>query len=91
MGFFLVVGEIKVGDYGLERKICEFFQNVTGSHDFEIDKFPPSIGRGAKKGDIYRFGVLILSLLQGRPVTQNPPEIPPRVPLELQDFLRKYD
>ncbi|CAG7836539.1 unnamed protein product, partial [Allacma fusca] len=81
--------EVKVGDYGIERKISELHQSVCGNQDLIIDIFPPSIGRGAKKGDIYRFGILILSLLKGQHVVQNPPDIPSSLPPELQDFLKK--
>jgi len=51
------------------------------------DKFSVTIGRGAKKGDVYRFGVIILSLIKGQYVNQNPPEIMPNLPLKLKDFL----
>lgn len=51
------------------------------------DIFPPSVGRGGKKGDIYRLGLIVLSLLKGRYV--DGPEIPQNIPDEMQDFLKR--
>lgn len=73
----------------MERKICELYQSF--NHVPEVpDKFPPSIGRGGKKCDIYRFGFIILSLIKGQ-YAENPPEIPTTFPSELQDFLKRYE
>lgn len=52
------------------------------------DIFPPSVGRGGKKGDIYRLGLIILSILKGRYV--DGPDIPQALPEELQDFLKRF-
>jgi len=51
------------------------------------DLFPPSLGRGGKKGDIYRLGLIVLSLLKGRYV--EGPDIPQTLPPEIQDFLKQ--
>jgi hypothetical protein len=83
----VISGEIKITDYGIERKICEVYQSFCQTPEVP-DKFPPSIGRGGKKGDVYRFGAIILSLIKGQYV-ENPPEIPANLPSELQDFLKK--
>jgi len=85
---FRLSGEVKVGDYGVERKLDEFLRSVNG-YDSVSDHFAPSIGRGAKKTDIYRLGILILSLLKGQRITHNPPEFPSGLPTEIQDFLKK--
>ena len=77
-----------MGDYGVERKLCELLLSVNGS-DALLDQFAPSIGRGAKKCDIYRLGILVLSLLKGERITQNPPEFPSALPPEIQDFLKR--
>ena len=77
---------IKVSDYGLECKLDELLQSCNGSPDV-ADKFAPSIGRGGKKGDIYRVGILVLSLVKGYYVTQNPPPLPDTLPTQLKHFL----
>ena len=41
----------------------------------EQDKFPLAIGRGGKKVDIYRFGVLMLSFAVGE-IVHDPVSIP---------------
>ena len=41
----------------------------------EQDKFPLAIGRGGKKVDIYRFGVLLLSFAVGE-IVHDPVSIP---------------
>lgn len=84
-----IAGCVRITDYGVERKICEFYQTFNKLPDVP-DKFPPSIGRGGKKGDIYRFGVILLSVINGSCV-QNPPEIPNVLPPDLQDFFRKLE
>lgn len=84
-----VLGEVKVGDYGVERKLSELLRSVNKTNAI-VDPFAPSIGRGAKKGDIYRFGILVLSLFKGGRISQNPPDIPSSLPSEVQHFIRKY-
>ena len=77
---------VKVFDYGIERKVTELFKSVNQPPDIQ-EQFPPSVGRGGKKGDIYRLGLIVLSLLKGRYV--DGPDIPQSLPPELQDFLKK--
>ncbi len=87
---FLHSGVIKVLDYGFERRLHQLIENVNKSPDPDvIDKFAPSIGRGAKKGDIYRVGILVLSLVKGQCVVENPPIIPGNIPVELKDFIQQ--
>lgn len=59
---------VRVADYGVERRIVEAvleFKNI------EVPPlYPQSPGRGGKKGDIYRLGLVILSIHQGRRVQE---------------------
>jgi len=80
-------GNVKIADYGVQRRIRELHSEATQCDI--VDTFPLSIGRGSKKIDIYRFGLLIISLCQGCIVQDQAPSIPKGVPLHLQDFIRK--
>ena len=53
------------------------------------DRFPVAIGRGGKKADVYRLGLLALSLALGD-IVQEPVTIPSKMfPPEFRDFLRR--
>ena len=54
----------------------------------EQDKFPLAIGRGGKKVDIYRFGVLMLSFAVGE-IVHDSVSIPKGLPSDFTDFLKK--
>ena len=60
--------KVRVADYGIERRIGEVV-----SEFYEADvlsAYPLSLGRGGKKGDVYRLGFIILSLILGERVKQ---------------------
>lgn len=56
-------GMVRLSDYSLNKRLSDIYQTcalVKSEPDF------PSIqGRGGKKADIYRFGILMFSLLNG--------------------------
>ncbi|XP_076299172.1 eukaryotic translation initiation factor 2 alpha kinase Gcn2 isoform X2 [Lasioglossum baleicum] len=80
-------GTVKLSDYSLNKRLSDIYQTCTVVKP-EQD-FPSIQGRGGKKADIYRFGVLMFSLLNGAiasgdkidPTMINQPD--------LQDFLHK--
>ncbi|XP_078042063.1 eukaryotic translation initiation factor 2 alpha kinase Gcn2 isoform X2 [Augochlora pura] len=80
-------GIVKLSDYSLNKRLSDVYQTcavVKPEQDF------PSIqGRGGKKADIYRFGALMFSLLNGMIVSGD--EINPAMinQPDLQDFLQK--
>jgi hypothetical protein len=81
------VGVVKVGDYSMDKRLADIFQtSVNGKGD---NNYPPSLGRGGKKADIYRFGIMMLSLIKGCIIHDIVPEIPPTLQPELRDFLSK--
>jgi hypothetical protein len=87
VSFFFFVGTVKVGDCSLDRRLADIsLASVNGKGD---SSYPPSIGRRGKKADIYRFGILMLSLIKGCIVNDVVPEIPPTIQPELRDFLSK--
>ncbi|XP_046402509.1 eIF-2-alpha kinase GCN2 [Ischnura elegans] len=80
-------GVIKLGDYSLDKRLSDIYQSSAAERAENI--FPPSVGRGGKKADIYRFGILLLSLINGCIITDSSPEIPTTIRADLRDFLAK--
>ncbi|XP_031826312.2 eukaryotic translation initiation factor 2 alpha kinase Gcn2 isoform X1 [Nomia melanderi] len=80
-------GTVKLSDYSLNKRLTDIYQTCTIVKP-EQD-FPSIQGRGGKKADIYRFGVLMFSLLNG--VIASGDKIDPTMinQPDLQDFLQK--
>ena len=80
-------GNVRVADFSIDRRVRELWTRST-SPALE-DRFPVAIGRGGKKADVYRLGLLALSLALGE-IVQEPVSIPSKMfPPEFQDFLRR--
>jgi len=85
-GLSFCVGVVQVGDYSLDKRLADTFQaSVNGKGE---NNYPPSLGRGGKKADIYRFGILMLSLISGC-IIHDVPDIPLTLQPDLRDFLSK--
>jgi serine/threonine protein kinase len=86
-------GALKLADYSLDKRIADLNEMVDltrpGVHFSEVDSRPPTLGRSAKKADIYQLGIMLLSLAMGQPVTSSLPEVPTYLPPELQDLITK--
>ena len=81
-------GLVKVGDYSLDKRLSDIYQTFgSGKQD---NAYPPSLGRGGKKADIYRFGVLMLSLIKGSIIQEEIPEVPVTLSADLRDFISKW-
>ncbi|CAK9814660.1 eIF-2-alpha kinase GCN2 [Anthophora quadrimaculata] len=80
-------GMVRLSDYSLNKRLSDIYQSCTVIKP-EPD-FPSIQGRGGKKADIYRFGVLMFSLLHGNIISGD--KIDPTVIAQpdLQDFLLK--
>lgn len=79
---FLENGIVRVNGFSVERKIRE----LTGH--YLVDKFPIAIGRGGKKVDVFRLGLLVLSLALGEIVSDA--SIPTRLfSADFCDFLKR--
>ncbi|XP_064078521.1 eIF-2-alpha kinase GCN2-like [Macrobrachium nipponense] len=78
---------VRVADYGAERKIVEAVMEFNESLKVPAS-YPISPGRGGKKGDIYRLGLVILSLFLGDRVQVIVPSLPPDLNVDLKDFLQ---
>ena len=76
-------GAVKVGDFSIDKRVRDLYQASRESEE----RFPMAIGRGGKKVDIYRLGLLLLSLAQGE-IVQDP-TVSKGLPSDLTDFLKK--
>ncbi|KAK0182830.1 hypothetical protein PV327_000924 [Microctonus hyperodae] len=78
---------IKISDYSLHKRLSDIYHSMNVKkieHDFPIIQ-----GRGGKKLDIYRFGILLLSLYKGVIVTEEKKTLESVYPPELRDFISK--
>uniref|UniRef100_A0A0C9QMD1 non-specific serine/threonine protein kinase n=1 Tax=Fopius arisanus TaxID=64838 RepID=A0A0C9QMD1_9HYME len=82
-------GMVKVSDYSLNKRLSDIYQSsclAKAEHDF-----PTIQGRGGKKLDIYRFGIILLSLFKGTIISEKEQTIEwsTNLPGELRDFLSR--
>lgn len=66
-------GVIKLSDYSLDKRLSDVYQ-ASRLSKLEND-FPIIQGRSGKKLDIYRFGILIFSLIKGYIVSEKELEL----------------
>ncbi|KAK7084017.1 Eukaryotic translation initiation factor 2 alpha kinase 4 [Halocaridina rubra] len=79
---------VRIADYGVERRIIEAVTDFCEESKMATT-YPFSPGRGGKKGDIYRLGLVILSLSLGERVQEIVPTIPVDLSGDLRSFLQK--
>ncbi|KAG7210245.1 hypothetical protein KM043_011793 [Ampulex compressa] len=80
-------GVVRLSDYSLDKRLSDLYQLpplTKTEHDY-----PTIQGRGGKKADIYRFGVLLLSLLKGTIVSGNEIDLTIIIQPDLRDFISK--
>ncbi|XP_054720809.1 eIF-2-alpha kinase GCN2-like [Uloborus diversus] len=80
-------GIIRVADFSLDKKLYDLYRSLTKEE--EIDVYPPTIGKGGKKSDIYRLGVILLSFLLEELPKTSPVIIPEYLNPTFKDFLNK--
>lgn len=62
-------GVIKLADYSLDKRLSDMYRSNSLAKT-EPD-FPTIQGRGGKKADIHRYGILLLSLLRGAIISSD--------------------
>ncbi|CAH1791711.1 unnamed protein product [Owenia fusiformis] len=82
---------VRLTDFSIDKRLYELCQSVESERPgVKFQELRPHIsGRGGKKSDIYKLGIVLLSLVEGRHVLEQLPEVPTHLPIELQDFLTK--
>ncbi|XP_071832965.1 eIF-2-alpha kinase GCN2-like isoform X2 [Apostichopus japonicus] len=88
--FLDVSGQLKLANYSICRRLndlCEVMSEGKQSVRFSEEK---TFGaRGGKKGDVLKYGLILLGVLKEDPDVQMPCEIPQDLPPELKDFLER--
>ncbi|KAL6267393.1 hypothetical protein P5V15_000468 [Pogonomyrmex californicus] len=80
-------GVVRLSDYSLDKRLSDMYHTnslVKTEHDF-----PTIQGRGGKKADIYRYGILLLSLLKGTIISGEEIDLTVIPQLHLRDFISK--
>ena len=78
---FLETTGVRVSDFSIDKRVRELLPASV------VDRFPLAIGRGGKKSDIYRLGVLLLSFAVGS-VTHDL-TVPKGMTPEFRDLVKK--
>ncbi|KAI4482571.1 hypothetical protein M0804_008424 [Polistes exclamans] len=81
------IGGIRLADYSLDKRLADIYR--TSSLAKVEHDFPTIQGRGGKKTDIYRFGILMLSLLKGTIVSGKDIDLTIILQPHLKDFISK--
>lgn len=63
------MGIVRISDYALDNRLYHLY-STNSLAKIEQD-FPTIQGRSGKKADVYRFGLLLLSLLKGHLISGN--------------------
>uniref|UniRef100_A0A8D0HU32 Protein kinase domain-containing protein n=1 Tax=Sphenodon punctatus TaxID=8508 RepID=A0A8D0HU32_SPHPU len=82
-------GNIKVTDYSISKRLADICKEDVFEQTkvrFSDDALPNKLG---KKGDVWRLGLLMLSLSQGQTTKEYPVTVPNDLPADFQDFLEK--
>ncbi|XP_073204913.1 eIF-2-alpha kinase GCN2 isoform X2 [Lepidochelys kempii] len=82
-------GNVKVTDYSISKRLADICKEDVFEQTkvrFSEDALPNKPG---KKGDVWRLGLLLLSLSQGHVTKEYPVTIPNDLPADFEDFLKK--
>ncbi|XP_012865461.1 PREDICTED: eukaryotic translation initiation factor 2-alpha kinase 4 [Dipodomys ordii] len=82
-------GTVKITDYSISKRLADICKDDVFEQTrvrFSDSALPYKSG---KKGDVWRLGLLLLSLSQGQECGEFPVTIPRDLPADFQDFLRK--
>ncbi|XP_075783194.1 eIF-2-alpha kinase GCN2 isoform X2 [Pelodiscus sinensis] len=80
---------IKVTDYSISKRLADICKEDVFEQTkvrFSEDALPNKPG---KKGDVWRLGLLLLSLSRGQVTKEYPVTIPNDLPADFEDFLKK--
>ncbi|KAM7327555.1 hypothetical protein ACRRTK_013922 [Alexandromys fortis] len=82
-------GTVKITDYSISKRLADICKEDVFEQTrvrFSDSALPYKPG---KKGDVWRLGLLLLSLSQGQECGEYPVTIPSDLPADFQDFLKK--
>ncbi|XP_072342863.1 LOW QUALITY PROTEIN: eIF-2-alpha kinase GCN2-like [Scyliorhinus torazame] len=82
-------GNVKLTDYSISKRLADICKEDVFEQTkvrFSENAVPYKSG---KKGDVWRLGLLLLALSQGKIVKEYPITVPSNLPSNFQDFLNK--
>ncbi|XP_072314052.1 eIF-2-alpha kinase GCN2 [Eucyclogobius newberryi] len=83
-------GNVRLTDYSLSKRFADICKEDIFEESHvrfsEVTAMPSKTG---KKGDVWNLGLMLLSLSQGKEVTEYPVTVPSSLPADFQDFLQK--
>ncbi|XP_078419056.1 eIF-2-alpha kinase GCN2 isoform X2 [Cetorhinus maximus] len=82
-------GNVKLTDYSISKRLADICKEDVFEQTkvrFSENALPYKSG---KKGDVWRLGLLLLALSQGKVVKEYPITVPNNLPSNFQDFLSK--
>lgn len=82
-------GTLRITDYSISKRLADICKEDVFEQTrvrFSDSAIPYKTG---KKGDVWRLGLLLLSLSQGQECAEYPVVIPQDLPADFQDFLKK--
>nr|XP_004660829.2 eIF-2-alpha kinase GCN2 [Jaculus jaculus] len=82
-------GTVKITDYSISKRLADICKEDVFEQTrvrFSDNALPYKTG---KKGDVWRLGLLLLTLSQGQECEEYPVTIPSDLPTDFQDFLKK--
>ncbi|XP_038072297.1 eIF-2-alpha kinase GCN2-like isoform X2 [Patiria miniata] len=83
-------GSLRLADYSLCKRLDDLNESIqAGSHNVRFSEEKSYGGRGGKKGDILKLGILLIELIQAQEGVQYPCEVPQDLPADLQDLLNR--
>ncbi|XP_062510331.1 eIF-2-alpha kinase GCN2-like isoform X2 [Corticium candelabrum] len=80
-------GNVRLADYSIYRRLTDLYHSVNFDGEVKVSTLR-EVGMG-KKSDVYKLGLLIMSLVCGEPVQSYQPETKVTLSPTLKDFLIK--
>uniref|UniRef100_A0AAV2JI99 non-specific serine/threonine protein kinase n=1 Tax=Knipowitschia caucasica TaxID=637954 RepID=A0AAV2JI99_KNICA len=83
-------GNVRLTDYSLSKRFADICkEDIFEQSHVRFSEATAMPTKTGKKGDVWNFGLMLLSLSQGREVTEYPVTVPSSLPADFQDFLQK--
>ncbi|KAK7904976.1 hypothetical protein WMY93_017583 [Mugilogobius chulae] len=83
-------GNVRLTDYSLSKRFAEICkEDIFEQSHVRFSEATAMPTKTGKKGDVWNLGLMLLSLSQGKEVTDYPVTVPSSLPTDFQDFLQK--
>uniref|UniRef100_A0A3B4B6I1 Protein kinase domain-containing protein n=1 Tax=Periophthalmus magnuspinnatus TaxID=409849 RepID=A0A3B4B6I1_9GOBI len=83
-------GNVRLTDYSLSKRFADICkEDIFEQSHVRFSEATAMPTKTGKKGDVWNLGLMLLSLSQGKEVTEYPVTVPTSLPADFQDFLQK--